>query len=448
MGSRAVELLKRFADKASEDENIPNMLIDDPAVNSLAVGINVWGNALSIIGGSLVVLITLGLWLYDRRLVDRISLRLNVAISLVDIAKAAAILYYTFYTVEGFWCSFNVFFIVLTTNLYLFLTTSIAFNLQWVVLMEKPYRPWMEKWLYFFGSIFISLVFSVPPFIAGRYGLDRAQGFCWYQDSWTMPAKIWEWYSWVIPTSINIIYCMVVTGLVAAKIYRSNALLNKQISTDVGTATPRHISSIQRRTQLAVNRVLIRILLYPLIPFLTQTVFIISEVYIHVHNKNLWGLVLAGNLTTDIPGLCNFIAFLVDPALYNALDKIKADLVDRHGDPSKKGLKSALVRTFLGTRNKHRDVSGLESNTISMSALGTSHGERWQKIEDPDEEYMAGMKTDKDTAHMITPPQNAYLSNAEEGVRYPSPKPHSARSRARQAKQNEEDLAQEFIVKL
>ncbi|KAL1921645.1 uncharacterized protein VTP21DRAFT_10287 [Calcarisporiella thermophila] len=93
-------IIRRFAEK-SQDDSIPDLSISDPYYNHIAVQVNVYCNILSIIGGCVVIFFTFLLWLYDRKFVDRVSLRLNLAISICDIAKSAGIYVYTFKNASG-----------------------------------------------------------------------------------------------------------------------------------------------------------------------------------------------------------------------------------------------------------------------------------------------------------------------------------------------------------
>jgi hypothetical protein len=79
------------------------------------------------------------------------------------------------------------------------------------------------------------------------------------------------------------------------------------------------IQARQRKTQRSINRVVRRILLYPLVPIITQTGFIVSEIWMYQHLQasfalNIWGVSLKA-----LPGFFNLIAFSVDPAIYNVV---------------------------------------------------------------------------------------------------------------------------------
>ncbi|KAK9710394.1 hypothetical protein K7432_008443 [Basidiobolus ranarum] len=328
--------------------DVPNLSISDPAFTQANIIVNTTLNALSILGGLLVVLITYGLWLYDRRLMDRVSLRLNAAISIVDILRGSIILAYTYMSSDtsSHVCTASAWFIIVTADLYLFLSAAVAFNLQWVVLQERTFFPGREDYLYYGGSFVLAMIFTIAPLIAGIFGWDHAQSMCWYRDSWKTSSIIWEWATFLGPAVFVIIYCNVVVGLVIKKIVTTNRALRKHI----GSSHSGKITSIQRNTQRAINRVLGRIILYPFIPFITQTPFIASEAYMHHWGKvNLW-LQLFGNIATDSPGILNFIAFLVDPSLSSALSRVRRDLIEKYAQPA------SYQMTNLSSENAERPI--------------------------------------------------------------------------------------------
>ncbi|ORX90952.1 hypothetical protein K493DRAFT_356183 [Basidiobolus meristosporus CBS 931.73] len=252
---------------------VPNISISDTAFSQANIIVNTTLNILSIVGGLCVVLITLGLWLYDRRLMNRVSLRLNAAISAVDALRAAVVLAYTYMSesTPKHVCVSSAWFIIFSADLYLFLSASVAFNLQWVVLQERKLARWIELYVYYVGSLVLALIISCVPLIAGRFGWDEAQSMCWYRDSWKTSSIVWEWVTYLGPAVVVIVYCNVVVGLVIKKIMISNRKISKNIQSN------NKASTVQRNTQRAINRVLGRIILYPFIPFITQTPFIASK---------------------------------------------------------------------------------------------------------------------------------------------------------------------------
>jgi len=105
--------------------------------------VNLVLNSASILGGVLVCLILAAIRIYDKSLVDRVSLRLTAAVSTVDSVKAASYIIFTLVSTPGAACGATAWLILFLTNLYTFLSVAIAFNLQWVstILISRPNYP-------------------------------------------------------------------------------------------------------------------------------------------------------------------------------------------------------------------------------------------------------------------------------------------------------------------
>lgn len=127
----------------------------------------------SMVCASLVEVIIVAMALYDRKLIDRVSLRMCALISATDLIKSAALVVYTYANIAGggIACKISPLFFVWSNNQYLFLTACMAYNLQHLFLMKKPYRYYYEKW-YYILSIGLSFLCGFIPFLCGRYNYD------------------------------------------------------------------------------------------------------------------------------------------------------------------------------------------------------------------------------------------------------------------------------------
>jgi ABC-type spermidine/putrescine transport system permease subunit II len=104
-------------------EDIPDFTFDSQWQNSVIQTLNIVCNSISIACGITVLAITAGLRIYDKKLVDRVSLRLNAAISATDVVNSIGLLIYSFENSEGASCTFSAFLIIWLSNQYIFLTT-------------------------------------------------------------------------------------------------------------------------------------------------------------------------------------------------------------------------------------------------------------------------------------------------------------------------------------
>ncbi|CAG8729641.1 409_t:CDS:1, partial [Acaulospora morrowiae] len=103
------------------------MMKQDKIFRNLNVNLSV----ISVAGGLIVLSIIAAMWLYEKRLVNRVSLRLAAVISLVDILTGIAVIEYSTYVArDTLKCTFIAWAMSFCPQLYLFLTVMIAFNLQ------------------------------------------------------------------------------------------------------------------------------------------------------------------------------------------------------------------------------------------------------------------------------------------------------------------------------
>lgn len=136
---------------------------------------------------------------------------------------------------------------------------------------------------------------------AHRLGLDPAQGYCWYSRkdhilsehtiqinptlnyepqffsiyisaSWTTTSNIYEYATYIGPQLLCGIYCLVVVAAVSMKLKLDSMRLDRQID-HRSTGERSDVDIRRRKTQKAINRVVRRILLYPLVPIITQSEF-------------------------------------------------------------------------------------------------------------------------------------------------------------------------------
>ncbi|KAI9246227.1 hypothetical protein BDA99DRAFT_543324 [Phascolomyces articulosus] len=314
---------------------IPDLRFQEPWQLESIKNINIIANSVSIASASTVLIILLAMRLYDHRLVDRVSLRLTAAISFTDLISATSLLIYTYSSDSGSACEIAAFLVIWLSNQYIFLTTAIAFNLQWLFLQSRYYNPVFEKW-YYIISVLFSIITAIIPLMGHVLGYDTAQGACWFTPSYTPSTQLWEYGTYIVPQLLCLTYCTTVVLLVIIKLLRD--------------ANPKNIDHEENippsSSQTVVHHVVRRILLYPTTPLLTQLGFIVSEIYMFQtltvsYELNIWGV-----LTKALPGFFNLLGFLMDPAFMGALRLLKRDLIRRYGDSSSDLHRSSSHRSF------------------------------------------------------------------------------------------------------
>ncbi|RUS22073.1 hypothetical protein BC937DRAFT_90510 [Endogone sp. FLAS-F59071] len=294
-----------------------------------------------MVAASVVIIFFLLMRWYDKKLVDRVSLRLNLAISITDLFSHISIVLFNFLAYKyHISCNPVVAGCVGLSNQYVFFSAAIAFNLQYLFLHKKPFNPNIEKW-YYILSIGLSVLSVGIPVAAGRYGFDEAQHSCWYTPSGSTVSLIWEFSTLEIPTIICIVYCLLIVVLVGLKLWRESAEMDAQTPSQNVADRRRSRSSDaeflrQQKTRRTINRVVRRVLLYPLVPFITQTGFIVAQIDMYVTSSSSFPLNVWGVIGKASPGLWNCIAFMLDPAVATALSHLRRDLIAKYGEPNLK----------------------------------------------------------------------------------------------------------------
>lgn len=90
--------------------------------------------------------------------------------------------------------------------------------------------------------------------------------------SWTLTSNIYEYTTYIGPQLLCGTYCLVVVILVAIKLKLDSQRLDRRIA-NRGNGEHTDVDIRRRKTQKAINRVVRRILLYPMVPIITQSEF-------------------------------------------------------------------------------------------------------------------------------------------------------------------------------
>ncbi|KAJ9087267.1 hypothetical protein DSO57_1034782 [Entomophthora muscae] len=90
-------------------------------------------NSASIIGGTLTAAIIIATMCFDRKIMNRVSLRFTLAVAIVDVAKAAAILAITKIHEDSTMCTLVALITHWLSLVYLLLNTCVVLNLQLIL---------------------------------------------------------------------------------------------------------------------------------------------------------------------------------------------------------------------------------------------------------------------------------------------------------------------------
>ncbi|CAG8509898.1 5059_t:CDS:2 [Paraglomus brasilianum] len=293
--------------------------------------LNNWLSVVSIVGGLIVLIVMISIWLYDRKLVNRVSLRLTAVISFVDILAAISVIAYTRVSGEdNIGCMILGWTLSFLPQCYLFLTVMIAFNLQLVFLHRRKVASFSDKW-YIPAAIFIAFIINLPPAIFHVFGYESTFSTCLYRTDEFSPKAIlyWKLFTFIIPCAVTMIYCTVILSIIVFKI----KFVNKKIAS-IGGGTSSRRSEKERQKEILVLKLVSRITLYAVVPLITVGGIVVTYIFDVVAPETPFGVVVWSVVGSSLPGFFNCLAFLFDPAIHNALRKIKKDLISKYGPSS------------------------------------------------------------------------------------------------------------------
>ncbi|KAI0218606.1 hypothetical protein L0F63_004714 [Massospora cicadina] len=269
--------------------------------------VNVILNGLSGGCGLVVVVALITLILIQPEAMNRVSIRFTLAVSLVDFLKAVAIIFYIFVNVEGSICVGLAFATQWLTLVYLSLNVAIAINLQLVFVEGRPFDSRWER-RYWVGSLLLPSLIMVVPLTLGKLGFDSTTQTCEYK---TGPSSyLWLWSCWLIWMVLACVYCFVIVLLTIVSLKRKANLLDQ-------LASPSQVKK-------DIKSLILRVSLYCIIPTITQMWFVIFKVYWH-HTRDLnIVIVYLSVVGSDLPGILNLVALLLDPAFKNAIRHVRS----------------------------------------------------------------------------------------------------------------------------
>ncbi|KAJ1833241.1 hypothetical protein LPJ63_002919 [Coemansia sp. RSA 2711] len=348
MGIASLPLSARSIELGPEDpaEMVAEMYaILNPGKWKVDIALGITGVA----SGAIVVFLLI-VFFWRRALVNRISLRLIFAISLMDFVGCAVQASATRRgsdlncRVYGFFMEFFIYGSV-------YLSSSIAFNLQMTFLRSshKP-LPRYTEYLYYAVPTAVGLLQFVPQYIWAA-----KKGYCRAFDPVQPGTTHYIWYVIIIQLGIPtvfILYNVVTCVLVIISLYRKQRNVSKALkqatekSRDIlegshdsslcsdTTAPPvKQMSSQEHQQLIAVRRVYracIRIALYPLAPLLWWFIFIAfyTGQYFYTftwkHDVKMMARFVSLNwYTSFVTSLANFVVFLTDAAVLHVIKEIK-----------------------------------------------------------------------------------------------------------------------------
>ncbi|KAJ9052491.1 hypothetical protein DSO57_1033618 [Entomophthora muscae] len=236
-------------------------------------------SAFSSVCGCLVVGLMILLTLHDRKAVDRVTLRLQVGVSALDVWLHVATLYFGKWEFDDMFCIFlgwNRFYFPLAG---LFLHISIALNLHLLLLLRVRECKWLET-MYWMGSFCLPLLVTLAPAVYGQFGMVKSSGDCLLRENNLVSSVVDVLCKqmWFLAT---VLYC----GIVAVRV---GVRFGRDLDTLRDLPIPDSHTSVLRTRQLQrdIKKLILRVALYPAATLLTHSGWCIKQICHYIHSDN------------------------------------------------------------------------------------------------------------------------------------------------------------------
>ncbi|KAI9295486.1 hypothetical protein K502DRAFT_364986 [Neoconidiobolus thromboides FSU 785] len=266
-------------------------------------------SSMSAVLASLVVLTMIILSLYDFKLVNRVSLRLQTAVSALDIWTHTTALWFPLYNESASaMCTFIAWQRQFGPLIYLFLNISVATNLLLVFIKEARITKTVEI-AYWVAPIIGAAIITIPPLAIGLTGFGDFNN-CYFtpQDEKTYQiADMLISNMWYL---LTLVYCTAVVAMVVFKLRKDI----EQLKVARKFVFVKDTKTAIKKANMFVNR----ILLYPIVAIISVFGVSVSQIYILVNGGTNFGIDIWAMNGLALSGTLNFIAFVCDPTLHSA----------------------------------------------------------------------------------------------------------------------------------
>ncbi|KAI9298069.1 hypothetical protein K502DRAFT_362658 [Neoconidiobolus thromboides FSU 785] len=266
----------------------------------------------SAILAAVVVITMVSLVIYDHKLVNRISLRLQTMISLIDIWTHTAYMWMRLFDYEGPMCTFIGWSLIFFPLLYIFYNVVVAVNLQLVFLHNIKITNRIEA-AYWIGPILLAFILATVPLAAGGLGYSKHDG-CYTSGEDEFVGRMIDLFACSLWTILGILYIIIIVVLVMIHINRESNHIKRSRMFQNAQVSQKAIRSIKMLTY--------RVILYPIIVIISQTFTITNQLYYDFTEQTIPVLRQLSYICTGLVGALNFVAFFLDPTVHTAIKKV------------------------------------------------------------------------------------------------------------------------------
>ncbi|RKP26462.1 hypothetical protein SYNPS1DRAFT_21784 [Syncephalis pseudoplumigaleata] len=267
---------------------------------------------------------------------NRVSLRLTVLLAAVDAFYAFFQLMDTFLqnaNPQTAWCAFAAWGYVHCTLLSVFLTSAVALNLHIIFLRGHRTTPAYEV-LYLLVPMAAALAISLPPLVFQKFAYNN----CWYADVKAVSGLVWAWSTLYLWLFVSIGYCAWAVSVVGWRLAMERKRLRRRVrnglpsnnGVGLGIAQNSSVGTVSPPSAQVISRVVARVVLYPVIPILTQSLNVAVEMDVFVSQHTSFPLIAASFVATSCQGLLNALVFLLDPTVRTGWYHVRLELIKRY----------------------------------------------------------------------------------------------------------------------
>ncbi|KAJ9052958.1 hypothetical protein DSO57_1028965 [Entomophthora muscae] len=333
--------------------------------------------SLSILAASLVLTCLFMIWLYDTRLVDRVSLRLSAGLSIIDILKCISYCLYIS-KLDELGCRITAFLKVTSLLCHITLTVSVALNLQLVFLHSLFRQRWWEKAYWSIGLGLPIVVGLVGIFIKGFLGKNEMTGYCFYGYSGKGPyLGLSIWLGFLVWVILGSLYFLAIGGLSMKRLFLCSRAF-RQSELEEGGSLPYKPTITKESVPLLMKR----ICFYCFVPLFTISGCLAELAWGGLYQETTGWLISWDILVANLSGVLNFIGFLFDPALRNALTCIHQDFLSLQSTYTSPEAQLTHHRSSMhlqrgGNWDPKCSISGDKANPCSLAEGLKYHRHPW-----------------------------------------------------------------------
>ncbi|KAI9291861.1 hypothetical protein K502DRAFT_357151 [Neoconidiobolus thromboides FSU 785] len=217
---------------------------------------------ISLFCATLVLIFILLIRLYDKDLVNRISLKICAAISIVDIFRTSSFFIYLYHTSDDLVCKLNAIFLNYIIISHMLLTFSIALNLQLVFIHNLRYKSKWQYYYWFLGFL-VPFIITFIMVIIDVFGKDEVANACFYKNVYpvTIYSGLTLYAGFLFWNLLGCLYCFTISLFIIYHLKRKTKQLIQLNQQQNSNHSSDSNFSAHQQSKLIVNQSTISLLI-------------------------------------------------------------------------------------------------------------------------------------------------------------------------------------------